>query len=46
MYKIQANATGTRSIEISDEAKNMENEYIQYLVFQHMKNEMFNLTYR
>lgn len=43
---VKLNKRYTRSIEISDEAKNMENEYIQYLVFQHMKNEMFNLTYR
>lgn len=43
---VKLNKGYTRGIEISDEAKKIENEYIQYLAFEHMKNEIFNLTYR
>lgn len=32
---VKLNKKYTRSIEISDKAKNVENEYIKYLVFQH-----------
>lgn len=43
---VKLNKGYTRSIEISDEAKNMENEYIQYLVIQYIKNEILNPTYQ
>lgn len=39
---VKLNKGYTRGIKISDRAKSMENEYIQYLVFQHLKNELCN----
>lgn len=42
---VKLNKGYTRSIEISDEAKEMEDEYIGYLVFSILKNEIFNSAY-
>ncbi len=42
---VKLNKGYTRSIEISDKAKEMEDEYIGYLVFSILKNEIFNSAY-
>ena len=39
---VKLNKGYIRSIEISSKAKSMEDEYIRYLVLQHIKNELFN----